>query len=326
MTEHSLPSQLGVQDEVEALEEILGEMVDKHQCGAYIEGGWFVFDPKPFGYLYCFSNESMAGILKIGMTKRTPEERLKEANKSDTWKPPSDYEVLSAVKCYEPAKKEKLIHKLLDEYRVNKDREFFKVDEEKVKLIFEMLSIEDFEDKYECKNRTIKLDEEKGIILNWSNYVKNCHKDDKDDILFEKSDEPDKKTFNSIFEFWCKDNGKDYKNLSNNPKLDIVIDTLIKEFHDEKLALFDRWAERIEVCEEYTNFNDLYDDWECYCDDEGVRPGKAWAPPKKEIKAELMKLQDMTCYGLILGRKKAELAPNGTKQKPKFNFRVRRAQ
>ena len=30
------------------------------------------------GYIYCFSNQSMPGILKIGMTQRTPEERVKE--------------------------------------------------------------------------------------------------------------------------------------------------------------------------------------------------------------------------------------------------------
>lgn len=30
-------------------------------------------------YLYCFSNQSMPGILKVGMTKRTPEIRLKRS-------------------------------------------------------------------------------------------------------------------------------------------------------------------------------------------------------------------------------------------------------
>lgn len=40
------------------------------------------------GYIYAFSNKSMPGFIKIGMTERTPEERLAEANLPDTFKPP----------------------------------------------------------------------------------------------------------------------------------------------------------------------------------------------------------------------------------------------
>ena len=43
------------------------------------------------GYVYAFSNESMPGLFKIGMTERNPEERLAEANLSDTFKPPLPY-------------------------------------------------------------------------------------------------------------------------------------------------------------------------------------------------------------------------------------------
>jgi len=43
------------------------------------------------GYVYAFSNESMPGIFKIGMTERTPEKRLTEANGSDEFKPPLPY-------------------------------------------------------------------------------------------------------------------------------------------------------------------------------------------------------------------------------------------
>jgi hypothetical protein len=32
------------------------------------------------GYVYAFSNESMPGLIKIGMTERNPEERLESTN------------------------------------------------------------------------------------------------------------------------------------------------------------------------------------------------------------------------------------------------------
>ena len=45
------------------------------------------------GYIYCISNSSMPGIFKVGVTNRTIEARLQEANKPDTWKPPTKYVV-----------------------------------------------------------------------------------------------------------------------------------------------------------------------------------------------------------------------------------------
>jgi P4 family phage/plasmid primase-like protien len=85
--------------------------------------------------------------------------------------------------------------------------------------------------------------------------------------------------------------------------------------------LIANWVDdRIIECEEFTTFDDLYDDWESYCDDEGIPPKQK--PEKKDIKGELMKMQDKTDYGLVLGKKKSDGAPNGTKQKPKFNFKV----
>ena len=93
------------------------------------------------GYLYCFSNQSMPGILKVGMTERTPEIRLNEANSSDTWRPPKQYKIEFAKKVLNPKQKETTLHNLLSQYteRINPKREFFRVSSEEVKTFFDLI-------------------------------------------------------------------------------------------------------------------------------------------------------------------------------------------
>ena len=92
-------------------------------------------------YLYCFSNESMPGILKVGMTERTPVIRLNEANSSDTWRPPTPYKIEFAKKVLNPKQKETTLHILLSQYtkRINPKREFFRVSTEEVKTFFDLI-------------------------------------------------------------------------------------------------------------------------------------------------------------------------------------------
>ena len=93
------------------------------------------------GYVYCFSNQSMPGILKVGMTERTPEIRLNEANSSDTWRPPTPYIIEFAKKVLNPKHKETILHNLLSQYteRINPKREFFRVSSEEVKTFFDLI-------------------------------------------------------------------------------------------------------------------------------------------------------------------------------------------
>ena len=91
------------------------------------------------GYVYCMSNPCMAGLYKIGYTERSIEERLQEANVSDTWRPPMPY-ILEFAKCVkEPNQKEKTIHTILNKFRVNPKREFFRVELDQVKLLFDLM-------------------------------------------------------------------------------------------------------------------------------------------------------------------------------------------
>lgn len=93
------------------------------------------------GYLYCFSNPSMPGILKIGMTERLPTDRLLEANASDTWRPPTQYTLEFAKKVTKVKQKERTLHKLLEQYteRPHPRREFFKVSLAEVRVFFELM-------------------------------------------------------------------------------------------------------------------------------------------------------------------------------------------
>jgi len=93
------------------------------------------------GYLYCFSNSSMPGILKIGMTERSPKIRLNEANTTDTWRPPTKYKIEFAKFVNNPIEKEKTVHLLLEKYteRVDPRREFFRTSSQEVLNLFELM-------------------------------------------------------------------------------------------------------------------------------------------------------------------------------------------
>ena len=67
----------------------------------------------------------MEGLLKIGFTERSPEERVLELRGTGV---PTDFVIESKFFSKNPVEDEKLIHNALKKFRVNKQREFFKVD------------------------------------------------------------------------------------------------------------------------------------------------------------------------------------------------------
>jgi hypothetical protein len=83
----------------------------------------------------------MPGILKIGTTDRTPDARLREANTSDTWRPPTPYKIESAKKVSNPSQKEKTLHTLLEQYteRINPRREFFRISPEEALKFLDLM-------------------------------------------------------------------------------------------------------------------------------------------------------------------------------------------
>jgi hypothetical protein len=89
-------------------------------------------------YVYCITNVSMPGIVKVGITDKTPELLLNEANTSDTWPPPTPYKIEFAKKIYSTGDKEKALYSLLEEYteRLTPHGKFFRISPEKVLKFF----------------------------------------------------------------------------------------------------------------------------------------------------------------------------------------------
>jgi len=88
------------------------------------------------GYIYCLSNPCISNIYKIGSTKKDPQ--LRAMQLSAPTGVPRPYTVIFAKKVDDYVDKERILHKLFDEYRVNTKRDFFQIPVEKIRLAFEL--------------------------------------------------------------------------------------------------------------------------------------------------------------------------------------------
>jgi hypothetical protein len=75
------------------------------------------------------------GLVKIGLTMRTPEERRRELASTGV---PLPFVVEFAKRVFNPAEKEKCLHSMLEDKRINADREFFFCPVAEVRALFEM--------------------------------------------------------------------------------------------------------------------------------------------------------------------------------------------
>jgi hypothetical protein len=88
------------------------------------------------GYIYCLSNESYKDTYKIGFTKNDPLARMVQLNTTGLLYP-FKLEFAKQVKNYQ--EKEKKLHNIFDKYRVNKNREFFKIELKEIKQLFDLI-------------------------------------------------------------------------------------------------------------------------------------------------------------------------------------------
>lgn len=90
--------------------------------------------------IYILTNEAMPGYIKIGRTNSSIEQRMKELDKTSV---PLPFQCYYAAKVAKYETVEKSLHKAFGDFRVRESREFFKLDPYKVKLMIELVAIED---------------------------------------------------------------------------------------------------------------------------------------------------------------------------------------
>ena len=90
------------------------------------------------GYLYCFSNSSLPGILKVGMSEQTPDIVVSDANRSK-WRPPTPYNIEFAIRVSNPKEKESKVRKVLSQYgkETGTNRDFYRVSIEQLRVLFD---------------------------------------------------------------------------------------------------------------------------------------------------------------------------------------------
>ncbi len=92
------------------------------------------------GYLYILSNKSIPGILKIGYTDRTPQERVKEINSATGVI--TNWYVANSFACRSPKVIESLVHTQLKDCRITNNKEGFAVNLHEAERIISNIIVE----------------------------------------------------------------------------------------------------------------------------------------------------------------------------------------
>jgi hypothetical protein len=92
---------------------------------------------RPPEYVYVLVNRSIPNMVKIGMTKRSVDERAREINRATGV--PTPWIPVYSFKCYGSEILEKRVHEYLAQYRINNDREMFGVTSSTAQQVIEDL-------------------------------------------------------------------------------------------------------------------------------------------------------------------------------------------
>jgi len=89
------------------------------------------------GTIYAVSNVAMAGLVRIGATRKNVEERIQELYNTSV---PYPFLLECSVKVLDPYKVESVMHRTLNNYRVNPSRDFYAIESKVIKDLFTCLS------------------------------------------------------------------------------------------------------------------------------------------------------------------------------------------
>ncbi len=99
------------------------------------------------GFIYILVNPVMKGIVKIGKTKRTSEERANELSRSTGI--PIKFEICADFLVEDCDLMETIIHRKLNEFRINNRKEFFRLElKDAIKRVEEIIHVEEINSLY----------------------------------------------------------------------------------------------------------------------------------------------------------------------------------
>jgi hypothetical protein len=108
--------------------------------------------------VYILTNDAMPGLVKIGRTDSTIEQRMRELYKTGV---PVPFECFHASVVKNAQNVEGRIHRAFDKFRLNKNREFFEIEPESILEILQMVEIEDItprEDYIETQEDAVAME------------------------------------------------------------------------------------------------------------------------------------------------------------------------
>jgi hypothetical protein len=88
------------------------------------------------GWIYILKNPALGGMHKIGFTKKDPKERSAELSNTSI---PFEFEILYSALVEDAERVEQTLHKALNEYRINQNREFFNASPQRIVIEFKSI-------------------------------------------------------------------------------------------------------------------------------------------------------------------------------------------